>query len=152
MFFHRVQNNSRICQFFCRRSSMAMTSSLFPSAHVDVYLKLRHSFGNLGRHPNANSLAGLRFRIEFGPQIDWKLGDGQTKELALYVDSMRSQACTCSGTAGSRSACGRKSPHGRKTPTCTQVHGRQATRLRNGERRYQMRQVQVGKVYVHSLF
>jgi len=62
-----------------------------PSLLVQLKTSLRHSFGNLGCHPNANSLAGLRFRIEFGPQIDWKLGDGQTKELAHYVDSMQRQ-------------------------------------------------------------
>jgi len=123
-----------------------------PNLLVQPKTTLRHSFGNLGHHLNANSSVGLRFKTEFGPLIDWKLGGGQTKEPAHYAGFMRRQACIFSGTADSRSASGRKLPPGHKTPTYTRVHGHIARHLRTGGRRCQMRRVRGGKAYVRSLY
>ena len=123
-----------------------------PSLLVQPKTTLRHSFGNLGHRLNANSSVGLRFKTEFGPLIDWKLGGGQTKEPAHYAGFMRRQACTFLGIVGSRSACGRKSPPGHKTTTCIRVHGHLVRRLRSGGRRCQMRRVRVGKAYDHSSY
>jgi len=123
-----------------------------PSLLAQPTATLKHSSGNLGHRLNVNFSAGLLFKTKYGPPTDWKLGGGQTKEPAHNVGFMRRHACTFSGIAGSRSACGRKSPPGHKTTTCIRVHGHLVRRLRSGGWRCQMRRVRVRKAYARSSY